>query len=435
MSNADLGLKHPADDWSRATALAGQDALRGDRRGWRAILPLIGPAIVASIAYMDPGNIATNVQAGSQFGYLLLWVVVLANAIGILFQIMAAKLGIVTGQSLAAQCRAHFPPRVVYGMWIASEIAAMATDLAEFLGAAIGLSLLFGLPTMVSLVLVGLGTYAVLVLQGQGFRLAEILIGAGVLIIGLSYMIELVIAPVDWAKLGLGLVTPRLNGSESVLLAVGIVGATVMPHAIYLHSSLTGGRIPTTTHEETRKLVRFSNCEVVGALGLAGCVNLAMVALAAAVFHASGHRDVATIDDAYRTLGPLLGVSAGVVFMIALLASGFASSVVGTMAGQVIMQDFLRFRMPLWIRRLVTMLPPFAVVGFGFDPTRSLVLSQVVLSLILPVPMVALVVVCGRRDIMGPFKTGPVFHAVLIVTTAVVIILNLVLVAQIFGFG
>ncbi len=420
--------------WTDRTIAAGRASIVGKRRGIRALLPFAGPAVVASIAYMDPGNFATNIEAGSRYGYLLLWVVVLANVAAMLFQGLSAKLGIVTGKSLAEQCRDHFPRPIVYAMWAASEIAAMATDLAEFLGAAIGLSLLFGLPMFWSLALVGLATYAMLMLQGSGFRPIEVLIAGFVSIIGLAYLIELAIAPPDWSAFAFHSVVPGLAGPHSVTLAVGIVGATVMPHAIYLHSSLTKDRVPLHDDVERHRVLRFSNAEVLVALGLAGLVNMAMVAMAAAVFH-GGHNNVAEIETAYRTLIPLLGAGAAGVFMVSLLASGFSSSVVGTMAGQVIMQDFVHFSIPLWLRRLVTMIPAFGVVALGVNATQALVMSQVVLSIVLPVPMVSLLLLTSRREVMGAFANTRLTIVVAVIAAALVLALNLILLAQAAGIA
>jgi len=416
------------------TIVAGRESLAGQRRGLRAMFPFAGPAVVASVAYMDPGNFATNIESGAKYGYLLLWVVVLANLVAMLFQSLSARLGIVTGKSLAEQCRDNFPRPVVWAMWGASEVAAMATDLAEFLGAAIGLSLLFGLPMMVSLCVVGVATYAVLHLQGFGFRPMELVIAGFVAVIGISYFIQLAIAPPDWKAFAWHSVAPALAGPHSLMIAVGIVGATVMPHAIYLHSSLTKNRVPVHNDEEKRSALRFSNVEVLAALGLAGLVNMAMIASAAAVFHAS-HADVATIETAYQTLVPLLGGAAAAVFLTSLLASGFSSSVVGTMAGQVIMQDFVRFAIPLWLRRVVTMIPAFVVVGLGVDATQALVLSQVVLSLVLPVPLIALILLTSRREVMGTFVNRGFTRVVAGAAAAVVVALNLFLLAQAAGIG
>src|SRR5712671_281631 len=422
-----------ADITSQATLtdraiLAGSEALAGRRRGLRSLLPFAGPAVTASVAYMDPGNFATNIQAGAKFDYNLLWVVVVANVIAMLFQALSAKLGIVTGRNLAELCREQFPRPLVWGMWVVSEIGAMATDLAEFLGGAIGLSLLFGMPLLTGMVI-----YAILTLQRGGFRPIELLIGGLVGVTGASYLVELVIAPPDWSAVAFHAVVPRLDDGEAVLLAVGIVGATVMPHAIYLHSGLTQDRVVARTNGERRRLLQFSNREVVLALGLAGLVNMAMVAMAASVFHDGVHDDVAEIGTAYRTLIPILGSGAAGVFLVSLLASGLSSSAVGTMAGQVIMQGFVGFRIPLWLRRLVTMVPSFAVVALGFDATQALILSQVALSLILPVPMVALLILTRRRDVMGSYANGRFTSAAATAAAAIVLVLNLLLVLQIAG--
>ncbi len=412
------------------TTAAVREVLAGRRRGLPAILELSGPAVVASVAYVDPGNFATNIQSGATYGYTLLWVVLAANLIAMLFQAMSAKIGIVTGHNLAELCRIHFPPPVVWAMWGASEIAAMATDLAEFLGGAIGLSLLLHLPLLGGMTVTAIITYALLMLDRSGFRPLELVIGALVLTIGACYLAELFITPPDWAATIVGSVVPRLPDRGAVTLAVGIVGATVMPHAIYLHSGLTQARTLPRNDAERRKLVRYSNLEVVVALAFAGAVNAAMVMMAAAAFHA-GHPEVAEIETAYHTLVPLLGAAAAAIFLISLMASGISSSVVGTMAGQLIMQGFLRRRIPVWLRRLVTMLPAFIVVAAGLDATRCLVISQVVLSLVLPVPMVALLLLSRRPEVMGAFVAGRTISTVAAAAATLTLLLNFVLLAQI----
>ena len=418
---------------SARTDSAVAEALAGERRGFRAILPLAGPAFVASVAYVDPGNFATNIQAGAHYGYGLLWVVVLANALAMLFQAMSAKLGIVTGRNLAQLCRQHFPRPLVLAMWGISEIAAMATDLAEFLGGAIGLSLLFGLPLIVGMAITAVATYAILMLDRRGYRPLELAIGGMVGIIALSYLIELFIAPPDWRQAALHSVWPHLADSGAVTLAVGIVGATVMPHAIYLHSGLTQARGGTRNDAGRRRLIRFSNIEVLVALSVAGLVNMAMVMMAAAAFHA-GHSEVAEIETAYHTLIPLFGGAAAGVFLVSLIASGLSSSAVGTMAGQVIMQGFVGFHIPVWLRRLVTMLPAFVVVALGADATQSLIYSQVVLSFALPVPMIALVVLSARKRVMGRFVSSRGLTRCAAAASVVVLALNALLLIQMLGF-
>ncbi len=417
--------------WSERTNAAAQNAMSGKTHGLRAFLPFVGPAVIASVAYMDPGNFATNIQAGAKFGYELLWVVVAANLIAMLFQGLSAKLGIASGRSLATVCRDHLPRPLVICMWIASEMAAMATDLAEFLGGAIGLSLLFHLPLLGGLALTGLVTYAILVMQGKGFRPMEAIIGVLVLAIGGCYLLELVLAPLNWPELARGAFTPTLRDGDALLLAVGIVGATVMPHAIYLHSGLMHDRVEMKTDAARRKALGYSNREVIIALSLAGLVNMAMIAVAASVFHASGRTDVAEIETAYQTLTPLLGAAAGSVFLISLLASGLSSSVVGTMAGQVICQDFVHMRIPLWLRRVVTMAPAFVVVAMGVGSTQALIMSQVLLSLFLPVPMAALIWFTSRRDVMGNFVNSRPMTALAIAAGLVVFTLNSVLLVSI----
>ena len=417
---------------SERTVIMAYEVLAGRHRRIRSYLAFIGPAVVASIAYMDPGNFATNIQAGARYGYGLLWVVLLANLIAMLFQALSAKLGIVTGRNLPELCHKHFPPPVVWAMWIVSEIAAMATDLAEFLGGAVGLSLLFGVPLLAGMLVTGAIVYGILMFERLGFRPVELIIGNLVAIVALCYLTQMFIAPVDWHSAAVHLTRPELPDGQALLLAVGIIGATVMPHAVYLHSGLTQGRIPSHDDGGKRLLVRISNIEVVIALAIAGLVNVSMVMMASGAFH-QGHSDVAEIESAYYTLVPLLGIGAAGVFLLSLLASGVSSSTVGTMAGQVIMQGFVDFSIPIWVRRLVTMIPAFIIVGMGVNVTGALVISQVVLSIALPLPMIALLIFTGRDDIMGPFVNGRLTSAAAVVGTAMVLFLNVILVVQTLG--
>jgi manganese transport protein len=414
------------------TTIAIREVLAGRRSALRSALLFAGPAVIASIAYMDPGNFATNIQAGAQYGYALLWVVLMANLIAMLFQGLSAKLGIVTGRNLAEVCRDQCPAGLVYAMWAASEVAAMATDLAEFLGGAIGLSLLFGIPLLAGMAVTAVVTYAILLSEGRGWRPIEMIIGGLVATIGLCYLIEMFVAPVAWGEAAWHSVLPRLPDAAALTLAVGIIGATVMPHAIFLHSGLTQHRAPGRNQHERRRLLGFSNWETVIALAVAGAVNMAMVMMASAAFHA-GHSDVAEIETAFHTLTPLLGGGAAAVFLISLMASGISSSAVGTMAGQVIMQGFVGFRIPVWLRRLVTMLPALGVVALGVNATEALVISQVVLSIVLPIPMIALVLFTRRRTIMGEFANDALTHALAIAGTVVVLALNAILLAQMLG--
>jgi len=414
---------------SERTVARAQQVLAGHRGGLRTAIAFAGPAVIASIAYMDPGNFATNIQAGAKYGYSLLWVVLLANIIAMLFQGLAAKLGIVTGRNLAELCRDRFPRPVVMTMWVVSEIAAMATDLAEFLGGALGLALLLHMPLLAGMVATGVITYGLLMCEQFGFRPLELVIGAIVGLICVCYLIEMFIAPINWSTAAFHTVTPQIADSGALLLAVGIIGATVMPHAIYLHSGLTQARVPVRTDDDRRTVLRFSNREVVIALSMAGLVNMAMVMMASSAFHA-GHPEVAEIETAYHTLTPLLGPAAAGVFLVSLIASGVSASTVGTMAGQMIMQGFVGFRIPLWLRRLVTMLPAFIVIALGVEPTKALVLSQVVLSIALPLPMISLIIFTSRTDVMGAFTNRAATRTLAILATAIVLGLNAVLIYQ-----
>ena len=417
---------------SGRTVAAAQAMLAGGHGSWRGYLAFVGPAVVASIAYIDPGNFATNIQAGARYGYGLLWVVLLANLIAMLFQALSAKLGIVTGRNLAEMCRDQFPRPIVLAMWVVSEIAAMATDVAEFLGGAIGLSLLFQMPLLAGMGITAILTYGLLMCERFGFRPLELIIGSMVCLIGLCYLVEMFIAPVDWVAAGVHSVVPQLADGEALLLAVGIIGATVMPHAVYLHSGLTQSRMPVRHDGERRRVLRFSNREVMIALAAAGLVNMAMVMMASSAFHA-GHPEVAEIETAYHTLTPLLGIGAAGVFLLSLIASGISSSTVGTMAGQMIMQGFIGFRIPVWLRRVITMVPAFVVVAIGVNPTNALVVSQVVLSIALPLPMISLLIFTRRRDIMGEFTNSRLTQVAALIGTVTVLLLNVVLILQTFG--
>ncbi|MGU7811696.1 Nramp family divalent metal transporter [Burkholderia sp. AW49-1] len=409
------------------TTHAARAALEGRRTGVAALLPFVGPAVIASIGYMDPGNFATNIQAGAAYGYRLLWVVLVANAIAMLFQAMSAKLGIVTGRNLAELSRQHFPVSIVWGMWIVSEVAAMATDLAEFLGGALAFGLLCGLSLLAGMVATAFATCAILALEKRGFRALEAAIATLVGVIGACYLGELLIAPQNWHAAAFHLVVPQIPDHAALTIAVGIIGATIMPHTLYLHSGLTQGRTESRNDIERCRLVRFSNREVVVALGLAGAVNLAMVMMAAAAFHRSAP-GMSDISDAYYTLIPVLGPAAGALFLIALMTSGVSSSVVGTMAGQVVMQGFIRRRIPVWVRRAVTIVPAFIVVALGCDVTRAMVLSQVVLSFVLPIPMFALLMLSARSDVMGTHAMRMPLRVIASAATVVIVALNVYLI-------
>ncbi len=417
---------------SRAV-LEARSVLSSNRKGFRALLPFLGPAFIAAVAYVDPGNYATNIQSGSEFGYKLLWVIVLANLMAMLIQNMSAKLGIATGKNLPELCRERFPRSVAFILWIVSELAAMATDIAEFLGATLALNLLVGIPMLIATVITGILTYVILSMDRYGFRPLEIFISALVLLIGTCYAAETIFShPV----LGLVLyhsVVPWVQGSNAMLLVVGVVGATVMPHVVYLHSGLTGRRIRPRNDEERKKIYRFSQKEVIIAMSLAGLINLAMMYMAAAVFHSTGHLQVATIPMAYQTLTPILGSMAAAVFLISLLASGVSSSAVGTMAGQVIMQGFVGFTVPVWIRRIVTMLPTVIIVALGINPTETLVISQVILSLVLPIPVATLIYFASQKNVMGVLVNRRYVTIAAMACAALILSLNIVLIVQTLG--
>ncbi len=412
---------------ARATPPTALQAVRG-RGPVRSSFVLLGPAFVAAIAYVDPGNFATNFSAGAQFGYLLVWVIVVANAMAMLIQSLSGKIGLATGRNLPELCREHFPRLVTRGLWVQAELVAMATDLAEIIGGAIALNLLFGLPLLTGGLLTAAVAFALLSLQGRGYRPFELAIAGLFGVIVLAFAYNSVRAGVDGPAVVSGLV-PRFDGRDSVLLATGILGATVMPHVIYLHSALTAGRIDAADLAETRTLLRHQRVDVVVAMGIAGLVNLAMLLLAARLFFGDVVGKVDTLEGVHAALGRVAGAPAAFAFAIALLASGFASSGVGTYAGQVVMQGFLRRRIPLTLRRAVTMAPALLVLAVGVDPTQALVLSQVVLSFGIPFALVPLVLLTRRVEVMGPLVNRLVTTAAASVVAAVVIALNLFLLA------
>ena len=418
-----VAIEHlPEEAGTRAAARA---SLNGRKKGLLAILPFLGPAFIACVAYIDPGNFATNIAGGAAFGYKLLWVIALANLMAMLLQTMSAKLGLATGKNLAELCRQEFRKPVVFAMWIVSEFMAMCTDLAEFLGASIAINLLFGIPLLPATLITGVATFLILSLERRGFRPLEVVIGVLVGVIAVCYVIETFFSHPDWGQVGFHTVVPWLGNTRAILFAVGIIGATVMPHVIYLHSSLTQQRIIPRSEKEARRIFRLSIPDVVIAMGLAGLVNMAMLYMAASTFYAHGQTNVADINTAYRTLTPLLGAAASTVFAISLLASGLSSSTVGTMAGQVIMQGFVGFTIPIWVRRLVTMIPAVIVAAIGLNPTATLVISQVVLSFVLPLPVITLVMFTRRRDLMGTLVNKPITTWAAIACSVLILSLNI----------
>jgi len=424
----------------RKTLEAAVQVLSGKgRRGIGSALPFLGPAFVASVAYIDPGNFATNIAGGARFGYTLLWVILASNVMAMVIQSLSAKLGIVTGSNLAEVCRDRFPKPVVWMLWGLMELVAMATDLAEFLGAALGFNLLFGVPLWLAGLLTALATFLMLALERRGFRKLEALITALVGVVAACYVIELFLSNIRWGQVVISAVRPQFAPgnqlTDSIVLAAGILGATVMPHVIFLHSALTQGRIRVQSCEQQRMLFHFEILDVVIAMGIAGFVNAAMLVMAAATFHDPGLVQEGKIEEAYRTLQHTLGPLAKYVFGISLLASGLSSSTVGTMSGQVIMQGFLNYHIPVWLRRLITMAPALIVILLGFDPTHTLVISQVVLSFGLPFAVVPLVVFTARKAVMGPLVSHKVTTGIAAAMAALVILLNMYLMCQLVSGG
>ncbi|MGH3278196.1 MAG: Nramp family divalent metal transporter [Trebonia sp.] len=412
-----------------STEIAAQQALSGQRRGLRAVTPFLGPAFIASVAYVDPGNFATDMAGGARFGYALGWVVLAANLMAMLVQALSAKLGIATGLSLPEVCRERLPRPLVLFLWLQAEAVAMATDLAEFTGAALGLYLVFGLPIWLSALLAALATFAVLALEVGGFRRIEAAVTALLGVVVVAFCLELLMSRPPAGAVAAGALTPRLPGGAA-LLAVSIVGATVMPHVIYLHSALVRHRVPGEGDLAKRRIFRFEIIDVLCAMGLAGLVNLAMLATAAAVFFARG--DPAAGEDLGRVVSGLngyLGAHAGTVFGVALLVSGVVSSCVGTMSGQVVMEGFLRRRIPVFLRRAVTMLPALVVLALGFSPTRALVLSQVFLSFGIPFALIPLVAFTAQRRVMGALANRRRTTIAAAAVAAIIVTLNVYLLA------
>ncbi|MDU4291447.1 Nramp family divalent metal transporter [Mixta calida] len=415
------------------TMLESRTAERAARGARKVKLALLGPAFVAAIGYIDPGNFATNIQAGASYGYKLLWVVVWANVMAMVIQLMSAKLGIATGKNLAEHIRDRFPRPAVWFYWVQAEIIAMATDLAEFIGAALGFKMLLGISLLQGAVLTGVATFLILMLQNRGQKPLELVIGGLLLFVAAAYIVELFFSQPKMTELLQGMALPSLPTADAVFLAAGVLGATIMPHVIYLHSSLTqnGGR-------GSSRGERYSSTklDVAIAMTIAGFVNLAMMATAAAAFHFNGHSGVADLDQAYLTLKPLLSDAAALVFGLSLVAAGLSSTVVGTLAGQVVMQGFIHFHIPLWLRRAITILPSFTVIMAGWDPTRILVMSQVLLSFGIALALVPLLVFTGKQELMGDMTNSRIMQTVGWVIVVLVVALNIYLLAgEALGLG
>ncbi|MDQ6773275.1 MAG: Nramp family divalent metal transporter [Candidatus Dormibacteraeota bacterium] len=414
----------------RRVLQAAERSLNGHTRGVRALLPFLGPAFVAAVAYVDPGNFATNVQGGAQYGYTLLWVVLAANLMAMLIQAMSAKLGIATGRNLPEVCRERFPRWLSIGLWVQAEVIAMATDLAEFVGAAVGLNLLFHIPLLVAGLLTGVAAFAILSLQARGFRPVEAVIAGLVGVIVVAFAFEVILARPAPSAVAQGLFVPSFHGTGSVVLAAGILGATVMPHVIYLHSALTQQRVVGATEAAKRRIYSFERWDVVIAMTIAGVVNLAMMATAAAAFQPWRPDAVPDLAQASHTLGRVLGAHADLFFGLGLLASGLSSSSVGTMAGQVVMQGFIRRRIPIFLRRTLTMLPALVVIAIGVNPISALVASQVALSFGIPFALVPLLIFCRDRSLMGDLVNSRVTNVAAFLVVGLIVLLNLFLVGQ-----
>jgi manganese transport protein len=410
-----------------AVAAAAHRSLDGHARGLARITPFLGPAFIAAVAYIDPGNFATNISGGAKFGYMLLWVVLAANLVAMVVQAQSAKLGIATGKNLAELCRERFSRRTSIVLWLQAEIVAMACDIAEIVGASLGLNLLFGIPLFVAGLITGVGTFTLLALQRHGFRKLEAAITVLVGVVVAAFAYELFNASPESSEVARHLFIPEFAGTQSILLATGIVGATVMPHVIYLHSALTQNRIVGRNDRERHRILRFEKIDVVIALALAGLVNLAMMIVAAALFHGGGLTGVDTIEGAFDGLKKLDSAGAATIFGIALLASGFASSSVGTMAGQVVMQGFIHRQIPLFLRRAITLLPALVILAIGVNPTDALVGSQVVLSFGIPFALVPLLIIASKREIMGAMVNPRWLSVVAGLIASLIIALNVFL--------
>jgi manganese transport protein len=392
-------------------------------------LSMLGPAFVAAVAYVDPGNFATNLQGGAQFGYELLWVVLVANLMAMIVQYLSAKLGIATDHNLPELCRQRFPQWASRGLWVQAEIMAMATDVAEFLGAAIGLNLLFGVPLLVAGLMTGVIAFGILELQRHGVRRFELAIAALLGIVFAGFLYETFhIGPS--AHLALDGFLPRLSNGDAVYLAVGIIGATVMPHVIYLHSALTKGRVPVRDDDERRQVLRFERVDVIIALSLAGVINLSMMAVFAKLFHTPALSQISSLQEAHAQIEQLVGGGAALAFAVALLASGASSSSVGTYAGQVVMAGFIGVRIRMWLRRAITMVPALVVLALQINATDALVFSQVVLSFGIPFALIPLVVLTSRREVMGGMANGRLMTVTAFVVAAVITALNVFALVQ-----
>ncbi|WP_264990470.1 Nramp family divalent metal transporter [Lysinibacillus piscis] len=405
---------------------AAEAVLDGEVKGWQRILPFLGPAFIAAVAYIDPGNFATNITAGSQYGYLLLWVIAFSNLMAVLIQSLSAKLGIATGKNLPEVAREHFSKKTSIFLWMQAELVIIATDLAEFIGAALGLYLLFNIPMLPAALITVVGSFAILELQRRGFRAFEAGVSGMVLIVVLAFAFQTFLAQPNWGEVTVGMFVPHFDGASSILLATGILGATVMPHAIYLHSSLTQNRVIGRNDAEKKRIFRFELVDIIIAMIIAGAINMSMLIIAAAVFHTKG-MVVEDLDVAYNGLHDALGPMAAISFGLGLLIAGLASSSVGTLAGDVVMQGFIQRKIPLYLRRAITMLPPLVIIASGVNATYALVLSQVILSFGIAFALVPLVLFTSKKAIMGNLVNHRITTTLGWLVVVIVITLNIYL--------
>ncbi|MCY9672054.1 Nramp family divalent metal transporter [Bacillus pumilus] len=410
---------------------AAERALEGKVKGFRRLLPFLGPAFIAAIAYIDPGNFATNIAAGSKYGYLLLWVILISNLMALLIQSLSAKLGIATGKNLPEIARKEFPKPVSIGLWIQGELVIIATDLAEFIGAALGLYLLFRIPLLEASIIAAIGSFAILELQRRGYRALEAGITGMLFVVVIAFAVQTFVAKPDIASVAGGLFIPKFDGADSVLLAAGILGATVMPHAIYLHSALTQRRVVGRTEKEKKQIFRFEFLDILIAMIVAGAINASMLIVAAALFYKNG-LFVEDLDVAFQHFGTLAGPVSAILFGVGLLVAGLSSSSVGTLSGDIIMQGFIQYRIPLYVRRLITIIPPIAIIASGVNPTSALVMSQVVLSFGIAFALIPLILFTSKKRIMGELTNARWVTGISWVIAALVVALNLFLIVDTF---
>ncbi|WP_252378156.1 Nramp family divalent metal transporter [Bacillus cereus] len=428
---SETGVTQEQPSISDTTVQSAQAALKGKTHGIKRLLPFLGPAFIAAIAYIDPGNFATNIAGGSKYGYLLLWVVLFSNLMAILIQSMSAKLGIATGKNLPEVAREQFPKSVSIGLWIQAELVIMATDLAEFIGAALGLYLLFGIPLLPAALIAAAGSFAILELQRRGFRSLEAGIAGLLFIVVLAFMTQLFFAKPEISLILKGFFVPQFKGVDSILLAAGILGATVMPHAIYLHSALTQRRVVGKTEEDRRKIFRFEFIDILIAMFIAGAINASMLIVATGLFFKNG-LNIQDLDVAFQEFGNLVGPVSAILFGVSLLASGLSSSSVGTMSGDIIMQGFIKRRIPLYLRRFITMLPPLVIIALGVNPTHALVMSQVVLSFGIAFALIPLIMFTSDRRLMGSLVNRRITTILAWFVAILIIALNVFLLFQTF---